>query len=140
MEEQKPTEEVVKPVVVENVAPTAKPELTEEQKTKMKEQQQFFFRMRQAGAFLKFIYNDIERQKSENLNRAQRRRFEKELKKGRFSRELVDVYLGHVTEIEAYIEEQLNPKPKAPEVDGAEFYKALKEKEARGEVIEEPKA
>lgn len=136
MESQKPTEEVVKTGVAETVAPTTdKPELNEEQISQLKKQREFFFRMRQGGYFLKFIYNDIERQKKEHLNRPQRRRFEKELRKGVFSKELVEVYTAQIEQIEAFIESQLNPKP-AQEVDGAQFYADLKAKEAKGELKE----
>lgn len=140
MDEQKQTEEVVNQGVGENVAPTnTKPELTEEQKAKLNQQREFFYRLRQGATFLKFIYNDIERQKKEHLNRTQRRRFEKELRKGNFSKELIEVYTEKIAEIEAYIETQMNPKP-VEQVDGAEFYKQLKEKEAKGELKEEKKA
>ncbi len=137
MQEQNSTEEVKAPGV-EVVTPTnEKPVLTEEQLAKLNQQKEFFYRLRQGGTFLKFIYNDIERQKKENLNRPQRRRFEKELKKGVFSKELVEIYTAKCAEIEAYIDEQVNPKP---EVDGVEFYKNLKEQEARGELKDETKA
>lgn len=144
MDETKRTEETTMPGVGENVAPTAptQPALTEEQVAKLKQQKEFFFRLRQGGTFLKFIFNDIERQKKQHLNRAQRRRFEKELRKGDFSKELIDVYTSQIEDIEKYIDEQLNPKPVAEvkEVDGAEYLAELRAKEARGELKEEPKA
>jgi len=142
MDETNRTEETTMPGVGENVAPTVptQPALTEEQVEQLKKQKQFFYRLREGGTFLKFIFNDIERQKKEHLNRAQRRRFEKELRKGDFSKELVEVYTNQIEQIEAYIDQQLNPKPvETPkEVDAVEYYKELKEKEAKGE-LKEPK-
>ncbi len=135
MEENKSTEEVKAKGVGENVAPATetkaetKPELTEEQKVKLEQQRQFFYRLREGGAFLKFIDNDLKRQEREHLNRAQRRRFEKEIRKGRFSREIIEVYMARITEIEAYIANELNPKPVVEEVDGAKLIEQMRAKE-----------
>ena len=121
MQEENKTEETINPGVSENVAPTTptaeKPELSEEEIAKLNKQKEFFYRLRQGGTFLKFVYNHIEQQKKDHQNRAQRRRFEKELRKGVFSKELVEIYVEKMAEIEAYIEEQMNPKPKAQVVD-----------------------
>lgn len=140
MDEQKRTEETTMPGVGANVTPTVneQPALTEEQLAQLKKQKEFFFRMRQGGYFLKFIYNDIERQKKEHLNRPQRRRFEKELRKGVFSKELVEVYTAQIEQIEEFINQQINPKV-VEEVDGAKFYADLKAKEAKGELKEDAK-
>lgn len=139
MEENKQTEEVSNLGSGENVAPeTKKPELSAEEKEKLRQQKEFFYRLRQGATFLKFIYNDIERQKKEHLNRAQRRRFEKELRKGNFSKELVEVYYTQIDKIEAFITEQLNPTPKPVEVDGAKLLEEMRAKEAeKGNVKEE---
>jgi hypothetical protein len=144
MDDKNTTEETKTPGVGENVAPTTvesttqKHVLTDEQKEKLEQQRKFFYNLRKGANFLKFIYNDIERQKKDHLNRAQRRRFEKELRKGNFSKELIEIYSARIEEIEKYIEEQMNPKPveKVAEVDGAQFYADLKAKEAKGELKE----
>lgn len=75
------------------------------QKRDLKKAKQYY-RLCQAGAlFLKYIYDDIEKQKKDNVNRHQRRRIETHLKKtGRLNPEIVNTYYAQVTNILTYIE------------------------------------
>lgn len=149
-------------------------EKAEKAKKEHEAKQKAYSMLQQGAYFMKFIYDDIERQKREQLNRPQRRRFEKELRKGMFSRELIEVYASKVDQGLDWIEKNVNnagqtvnkiathyktngfenpeflkailedyfkgqfvlkgDEPK--EVDGEEFYKELKEKEAKGELVE----
>lgn len=113
------------------------PELTPEQRQKMENQQKLYKILQQGGLFLKFIHNDMERMKKDKLNRAQRRRFERGLSKGEFSRELIETYYERLQEIQAYIDSQLNPQPS---VDGAEFYENLQKQGLSKEAAKEYKA
>ena len=136
-------------------------------------QQKYYDDLQRGYRFLQFIYDDIEKMKKHQVNRALRRRFEQKLAKGSFSKEMVDEYGKKIVEIHQFIKEQeiisdkqsaLN-KQKAKEeaekkqkealkkkqqeaikkiqdnnknaVDGAEFYKQAKEKEAKGELPEQ---
>jgi len=69
-------------------------------------QQKYYDDLQKGYRFLQFIYEDIERMKKGQVNRAQRRRFEKKLAKGSFSREMVNEYGKKVVEINQFIKEQ----------------------------------
>jgi len=147
-EEQKPVEE--KEQVGETPTPEVQsevkieapkqPELTPEQKTQMEKQKEFFQKIRLGGYFLQFVHEDLQRQKKAQGNRHQRRRLERELRKGEISPELVNAYVAKIDMIMEYFEEKLNPKPIEPvqEVDEAEFYAQAKEAEAKGEIKDQP--
>lgn len=83
-------------------------EKAEKQKEQLAKKQKAYEMLQQGAYFIKFIYDDIERQKKEQLNRPQRRRFEKELRKGIFSKELVEVYLGKIDVALDWIEKNIN--------------------------------
>lgn len=52
-----------------------------------------YYRLVRLGAeFIKFVYNDLDQQKKQQVNRAQRRRLTKELRKRYISPELVNLY------------------------------------------------
>ena len=112
----------------------AKPELTAEQRGKLERQNRLYTHIQQGGLFLRFIHNDLERQKREHFNRAGRRRLERELSKGVFSRELIETYYPKLEEITDYIQTELGLKNTAtPEpVDGADYLAKLREQEANG--------
>ena len=69
-------------------------------------QQKYYDDLQKGYRFLQFIYEDLERQKKQQANRKQRRRFEKKLGEGRFSREMVDQYGKRVVEINQFIKDQ----------------------------------
>ena len=101
-----------------------KKELTQEQKDILEERKKEnekialdkkkkVYEMFQQGAFfMKFIYDDLEKQKKENLNRPQRRKFEKDLKKGIFSKELIQVYAAKIDVALDWIEKRSTPVKK----------------------------
>jgi len=79
----------------------------EAKKIQVTESQQKYYNDLQRGyRFIQFIYDDIDRAKKQQVNRAQRRRFEKKLKSGRFSREMVDEYGKKIIDINQFIKEQ----------------------------------
>lgn len=120
------TEEQKKACTRECSDKETKPELSEEEKAKLEQQQEFFRNLRRGGMFLQFVLKDINAQVKDNLNRSQRRRIQKELRKGIISRELAQLYLDKAQMINDYIEEKLNPPT---EVDGAKLYEEAKKAE-----------
>jgi hypothetical protein len=116
-----------------NVAP-ATPEPTPEEKAKLEKQQTFFKNLRLGAYFLQFIRQDIDKQAKNHFNRTQRRRFERELRGGIFSKELIDVYSTKIDAILNYIDEKLNPKPAEAPVDGVDLYAEAKKLEAEGKL------
>lgn len=105
----------------------SKPELTKEQKEKLENQQRLYKILQQGGLFLKFIHNDLEKQRKDHLNRSQRRRTERSISKGQFTPEMIELYYERLQEIQDYIASQLSPKEP---IDGAKFYQDLKDKQA----------
>lgn len=167
---------VEKPLNPEQEEALVKHKAKEAEKQKIQlEKKKKAYQMLQTGAyFMKFIFDDIERQKKDHMNRPQRRRFTKELRKGIFSKELVDVYASKIDQAMEWIDSNLNnptqtknkiathyhtqgykngeflksilqnffkgkfllPGEEVKEVDGADYYKDLKEKEAKGKLSE----
>lgn len=114
-----------------------------ENKRNLKKAQRYYKYVKMGQLFLDFIVKDMEQMKQKNMNRHQRRRWEKEVyKKGQFSPEMIAYYASKVDLIQKKIELQLNP-PKPPKVkkvkvkkeekpiDGAKMYNDLKEKEKK---------
>lgn len=85
-------------------------EVAEKKNVELAKKQKAFEMLQQGGYFMKYIYDDIQRQKQEQMNRPQRKRFERELRKGIFSKELVEVYVTKIDSVKKYIDDQLNPK------------------------------
>lgn len=107
-EEQIVNEEKELTLDQEEVVQKHKEKQEEKQKKELEKKQKAYEMLQQGAYFMKFIYDDIERQKKEHLNRPQRRRFEKELRKGIFSRELVEVYAGKIDVSLQWIEQNIN--------------------------------
>lgn len=114
----------IKEVEVKPVEPK-KPEMSKEEKDKLLKQQEYFKTLQRGAYFISFVHQDIEKMKKEQIDRSQRRRLAKDLRKGIFSKELVEVYMEKIEQINQYIEDQLNPKP-VP-VDGVKFYEKAKQ-------------
>lgn len=75
-----------------------------------KKAKEYYKILQAGGAFLNFIYADLENHKN-GLNRETRRRFESHLSKtGKLNVEIVKHYSTKVNEILKYIDEQTNPK------------------------------
>jgi len=121
------------------------------QKEELEKKQKAYQMLQQGAYFMKFIYDDIERQKRENLNRSQRRRFSKDLRKGTFSKELIEVYAGKIDQAIDWIEQNLNnPEQTKNKIathyhtngfENAEFLKAILEDFFKGQFLlpgEEP--
>jgi hypothetical protein len=126
----------------------------------MEKQKDFFQKIRLGGYFLQFVREDLQRQKNSQVNRHQRRRLDRELRKGEISPELVNAYVAKIEMILQYFDEKLNPKRDAivkdaegvcsdgtkiriidgvaykvvEEVDGADFYANAKKAEAEGKL------
>jgi len=101
-------------------------EAKEEKKINVTEDQKKFYELLQGGYyFIKYIYQDLEKQRKAKVNRAQRRRFEQQLKKMRFDEEFIDVYGKQIEDIVKFVEKQNIIKK---EVDGEKFYQDAKKK------------
>lgn len=103
----KPVEKKLTPEQ-EDVLTKQKVKKAEKEKKDLIKKQKTYIMLQQGAYFMKFIYNDIERMKKDFMNRTQRRRFTKELRKGIFSPELIDVYLGKIDQAVDWIEKNLN--------------------------------
>lgn len=127
-------------------------EKEEKQKKELMAKQKAYSMLQQGAYMMKFIYDDIERQKKQQLNRPQRRRFEKELRKGIFSKELIEVYASKVDQALDWIEKNANNAGqtvnkiathyKVNGFENPEFLKAILEDYFKGEFIlkgQEPK-
>lgn len=76
------------------------------QKKEYKQQKQYYTYLQQGALFLNFIMQDLKRTKNQNMNRHQRRRFEKELyKKGQFSPEMIKHYSARVNHVMEWFEQ-----------------------------------
>lgn len=81
-----------------------------EDKQKLKQQKKYYQLLQEGALFLNFIYQDLQREKK-NINRHQRRRFEKELyKDGKFSPEMIEFYSKKLDVILNWIKTQKNHK------------------------------
>ena len=113
------TESVKENVTPETETPPpvpSKKELTAEERIQLEQKKKAFEEFKRGALLLKYILQDIEKQKRQQYNRTQRRRFEKELNKGYISKELFDHYSAQIDVISEWIDNQLAPK-QAP-VDG----------------------
>jgi len=69
-----------------------------------KELKKYFEVLSNGSAFLQYVLNDISRSKTSKMNRAKRRRFEREIiKNGTFSQEFVAHYASQIKTILAEI-------------------------------------
>lgn len=70
-----------------------------------------YYEIVQAGAsFLKYIHEDLDRQKK-SMNRSQRRKWEVSLKhKGEFNAEMIQTYANHIDKVLAKINKSLEKK------------------------------
>lgn len=88
----------------------AKRKEKKEQKKKLKQMREYYKIVKCGLEFIKFVQGDIADQKKNKINRAQRRRFERELsKEGKLTPEIVQSYAARVDNVLAYIEMQTNP-------------------------------
>lgn len=100
----------------------AKAEQKKKEIEQLKKLQQYYGILRTGATFVQFVRDDLKRQ-GQDLNRHDRRRFEKSLVKGEFTEELVAHYKNKIEKILAEITKRLNPPE---EVDGAKFYEEAK--------------
>lgn len=110
-----------------------------ERKINITEDQQKFYDLLQGGYyFMKYILQDLEKQRKQKINRPQRRRFEQQIRKARFDQEFIDVYGKQVKDIVKFMAKQNIVKK---EVDGAKFYQDAKKKQpTKSRPSEAPKA
>lgn len=66
------------------------------QEENLEKQKEFYRLLRQGGLFLKFVFEDL---KQKGFDRNSRRRIMKELQKGKFSEEMIDIYIKRIDEI-----------------------------------------
>ena len=85
--------------------------MTKAQKAQMKKQKKYFEYLRYGASFIKFIQQDLTRSKNV-VNRHQRRRMEKTLRKGEITPEIVNYYAEHIDKVLAEMNNRLNPKNK----------------------------
>lgn len=82
-------------------------------KEELKKGAEYYKILQAGGAFLNFIYADLENHKN-NMNRETRRRFESQLSKtGKLNIEIVKHYADKVDQILNHIEAQRTPKKEA---------------------------
>lgn len=84
-----------------------------QQYQQLKKMKKFYKIIKQGAWFLEYILQDLDKQKKQQLNRAQRRRFEKTLKDGQISREMIEHYSKKIDQVFTYIKMQkkMNKKP-----------------------------
>jgi len=83
-----------------------------EQQTQLIKGKKYYEMVKAGSLFIKFIAQDIQLMKKQNLNRAQRRRFEHDLHgKGALSRDMIDYYSAKSEQILMYINQELKKKP-----------------------------
>lgn len=76
----------------------------------LRKAKRFYSFVKAGGTFIRFIQEDLKRQ-GNDMNREQRRRFEKELNdKGVLSPELIDFYQQKIDYILSECDKRLNPK------------------------------
>jgi len=76
------------------------------QKTQLDKMEKYYLLLREGSMFLNYVSKEIEKEQS-NLNRHQRRRWQKELtKNGKFSKEIIEYYVKKVDAILISIERQ----------------------------------
>lgn len=81
-----------------------------QQKQQILKARRYYQLIQEGAAFIKFIEADIEQMKKQQMNRAQRRRFEQSLyHNGQLSAEMIDYYSKKVEYILQQIRYQLNP-------------------------------
>ena len=79
------------------------------QKKQMLKMEKYYRTLRCGVALINFIYQDLEKMKKNQLNRHQRRRFEKTIaQSGKFSKEMIDHYAKHIDKILEQVDKQKN--------------------------------
>ena len=79
------------------------------EKKNLKKYKQYYKVVKEGLLFIKFVQDDV-KDKTNKLNRAQRRRFDKNLnKEGKLTEEIVQHYKTQIDNVLKYIEMQLNP-------------------------------
>jgi len=87
-----------------------------EARKNLKKYKTYYKAVKAGQLFIQFIQQDIAQQKKNKVNRAQRRRFEKDLcQRGILTEEMVQYYKAKIDNTLAYINMQLNP-PKRPKI------------------------
>ena len=92
--------------------PEPKPELTPEEKVKYEKQKEYFKILQSGAYFLKFVEDDLNKQRKQQNNRPERRRIEKSIKKGQINSDVINLYSTKIDEVLDYINERLNPSEK----------------------------
>lgn len=70
------------------------------QKKELKKMQEYYEVLQSGALFIRYVQQDIGKQKKNTMNRKTRRRFEKDLnKKGKLTPEIVEYYKGAVDQI-----------------------------------------
>lgn len=88
-------------------------------KEELQKKKRYFEMLRCGAIMMQFIYDDIKKMESQQFNRAQRRRFEKQLEKtGKFTSEIIDHYAKKIDQVLDYIDNQLKAKKKKQIVTG----------------------
>jgi len=98
----------------------------------LKKYKQYYKIVKAGQLFVEFIQNDVKDTQTNKMNRAQRRRMERELNRGgKLTPEIIQHYKAKIDGVLTYIEMQLNP-PKMPKV------KKVKQPASKGGVNEKP--
>jgi len=76
----------------------------------MKKMKDYYEKLQCGALFLSFVHQEFAKQKKQ-MNRPERRRWEASLvKKGQFSREIVEYYMKHIDKITANINKELEKR------------------------------
>lgn len=98
-------------------------------KAELKQYKKFYQLVREGQMFIEFVLKDIALTKTNKMNRAQRRRFEKEIcKNGKLTPEIIQYYKVKIAQVLAYIEQQNKDLDKKPIKVRTEAPKVVKEK------------
>ena len=82
---------------------------TKQKKKELIKAQKYYSVLQSGALFLKFIEQDLNTMKKQNMNRESRRRFEKSLyEKGKFNKEMIEYYSTKISEILKYVDNELN--------------------------------
>jgi len=85
----------------------AKKKNEKEQKVQLIKAKEYYHILKCGATFLRYIRDDLAKQKKDQLNRTQRRRIEKQLtQKGEFNAEVVDFYSKRIDDVLKQIKER----------------------------------
>jgi len=109
----------------------AKKQQAKKQKKELIRAKKYYEMVGMGALFIQYIQNDIKQMKKEQVNRKQRRRFDKAIKKLELNKEMVEHYKQKAEYMLKWVNIQLNPpkppKPGAVKIDKDKLKNKLEE-------------